>query len=133
MSATVREPFTKDVGRDVEKNKPDAVMNVKFPAVTFLEGGAGENNVLAGLVDPAKLGRQSRQPGRAVVVAERMPGRHLVDVGSGVERVAFDESPVKRRGERGSDGRLAGAGRTHHDDRLRGHFLSNLRDAELMQ
>ncbi|CAK7282163.1 hypothetical protein SGPA1_20129 [Streptomyces misionensis JCM 4497] len=60
------------------------------------------------------------QPGPAVGVLERDPGRHLVDVGLRVEVVALGVRHAQSRGEQRTDRGLARPRDAHHDDDLGG-------------
>ena len=56
------------------------------------------------------------QPRVAVVVVERVPGRHLGDVGRRVEVVGVGERHAQPLRERRADGRLPRTGHAHDDD-----------------
>src|SRR4051812_37551044 len=94
-------------------------------AVLALQGRAGDDDVASRLLVLADPGGQAAQPGPAVVVVERNPGPHLLDVGGRVEIVALGELPAQPVDETGGDGRLAGAADAHDDDRGRGRWAGN--------
>src|SRR4051812_4109371 len=94
-------------------------------AVPALQGRAGDDDVASCLLVLADPGGQAAQPRPAVVVVQRDPGPHLLDVGGRVEVVALGELPAQAVDEGGGDGRLAGAADAHDDDRGRGRWAGS--------
>jgi hypothetical protein len=83
-------------------------------AVRALERRAGRHAGGAGpgpSLDPAGDGAQ---PGQPVLVGERDPGAHLLDVGGRVEVVGLGVVPAQPAGQALADGRLAAAGHPDH-------------------
>ena len=83
-------------------------------AVAALEGRAADHRARRVAREPRPDGLEPRA---AVVVVERLAGGHLRDVRRGVEVVGVGERHPQALRDRGADGRLAGPGHAHDDEK----------------
>src|SRR5262249_36198497 len=85
-------------------------------AIGAFERRACDGAMVAGAPSRVDPGGDALQPGPAILVGERLPGVHLLDVGLRVEPVALLEDPIQPVGEHRRDRALAAPGYAHHHD-----------------
>ncbi len=102
----------------INESKRTARGLAQVVAVDFLERRAGYNDPTA-RVPLLQLCTDQIEPGPAVVVRQGNAFGHFLDIGFGVQLVAFNEGNAQLVCQRFRDRGLARPAHSHHDDCLR--------------
>jgi hypothetical protein len=113
MAAAFAEPLLDNFIAPLEINQNDPFIDQQKLAVTFLQGGAGENGRIAAFKTGADQDVKRLQPRPSVGVIQRDPAPHLFDVGARMEVVTFVILPTEFLGKPSSNCRFAGTAHTH--------------------
>ena len=124
MTLAAVQPLQQDRRGSVELGEEDAAVVdavglAEHVTVGVLEGGAGDDGGVPGLGVVFHPVGEAAQPRPAVLVVERMPGRHLLLVGGRVEVIGLGVRETGDRGEALGDGGFS-TGAHPHDHEVNG-------------
>lgn len=103
-------------GGPCQKNENDAgATSVDNVPVRPLERRTGDDPVLPVIQPPVDPAGNFLQPRIPVLIRQRMSRGHLVDIGLGVQGIAFLEGPTQPTRKEGGNGGFAGPGDAHDD------------------